>query len=104
MPPVLRIQTWDAAPGKQAEMMTLMREAIPFYENHGAKVRIFNNSISGPNATTVSFVAEYPSLSAYGAGTEATLADPGFGPFIAKVNAAMVGKLVSGSLSLEVGR
>ena len=104
MPPVIRIQTWDAAPGKLGEMMALMREAIPIWERSGAQVRIFNNTIAGPASTTVSFVSEYPSLSAYGAGTDALLADPQTQAFVAKVNAAMVGRLVSSTLSTEVAR
>ena len=102
MPACIRVQVWDAAPGKQAEMMALMREAVPLWEKHGAKVRIFSNQVSGPNATTVSFISEYPSLAAYGTGTEGLLADPDVAKFGAKVNAAMVGRQVSGYLSTEV--
>lgn len=102
MPAVIRIQTWDAAPGKQAEMMALMREAVPLWERHGGSVRIFNNTLSGADSTTVSFVTEYPSMTAYGAASDSIVADPDLAKFAAKVNAAMVGKLVSGSLSQEV--
>ena len=39
MPACIRVQVWDAAPGKQAEMMALMREAVPLWEKHGAKTK-----------------------------------------------------------------
>ena len=102
MAAVLRYFTWDAAPGKQAEMMKLMREAVPLWERHGAKVRIFNNLLSGADATTVSFIAEYQNMAAFAAASESLVADPENQAFQAKVNAAMVGKLVYGSLSTEV--
>jgi hypothetical protein len=102
MPKCIRVQVWDPAPGKQAEMMALMREAVPLWEKHGATVRIFNNQVSGAGATTVSFISEYPSLAAYGAGSDALIADPAVQAFGAKVNAAMVGKMVNGYLSTEV--
>ena len=72
MPAVQRYITWDAAPGKQAEMMKLMREAVPLWERHGAKVRIFGNLLSGADATTISFIAEYPSMAAFAAASDSS--------------------------------
>jgi len=102
MPAVIRVFTWDAAPGKQAEMMGFVREAVPHWERLGAKVRVFSNSLSGANSTSVSVVAEYPSMGAFGEASDKILADSDITALAAKLNVAQVGRLVSSTLSVEV--
>jgi len=102
MSTVIRTQTWEAAPGKQAEMVALMRAAVPLFERHGVRVRILNNAVSGADGNTFSFVQEDPNMTAFGAAGEKLVADPEIAAHMAKVDAALVGRVVSNTLSLEV--
>ena len=64
--------------------------------------RIFQATLAGPNANTISIVTDYPSLAAFAANTAELQADAEFQSWIEELQKAGISRLVSNSLLVEV--
>src|SRR5262245_62134091 len=62
---VATITQWRPTPGKQQELLANVAHAKQIHERLGARVRVWQSTMAGPNAGLLSYVMEFDDLAAY---------------------------------------
>jgi hypothetical protein len=101
---VVNVSQWQVNPGKAAAFMENVATAKAIHERLGASVRVYQASLAGPNAQSISYVIEHADHAAFGAFTDKQAADAEWQTFLVEVlgSADPTGVLVSNSLATEV--
>jgi len=72
---VTNLISWLSKPGRRAEAMANVGNAKRILEGLGARVRVYQPLVAGPNAANLSFVSEFDTMSAYAKWLAAVQAD-----------------------------
>ena len=62
---VINLTQWQARPGRIAETMANVVTAKRIFEGLGAKVRVYQPLVAGPNTSNLSFRMEFDTMSSY---------------------------------------
>lgn len=100
---VVNLFTWQVKPGRQAETMTAVANAKRLFEGLGARVRVYQPLVAGPNVSNLSFLTEFDTMSAYAKFTAAVRDNAEWQQQVAVINSAEAGAtLVASRLSVTI--
>ncbi len=101
---VVQLSQWSINPGRGQEFFQNVATAKAIHERLGASVRVYQSTLAGPNANSISNVQEFADATAHGAFTDKLNADAEWQTFLQNVLGAAdpSGVLLANSLATEV--
>ncbi len=100
---VTNLVSWQTKPGRQAETMAAVANAKRLFEGLGARVRVYQPLVAGPNVSNLSFVSEFDTMSAYAKFMAAIQSNAEWQQQLAVINSAEAGAtMVASSLSVTI--
>jgi hypothetical protein len=100
---VTNLVTWQIKPGRQAETMAAVANAKRVFEGLGARVRVYQPMVAGPNVSNLSFLTEFDTFSAYAKFSTAVRDNAEWQQQLAVINSAEAGAtMVASTLSVTI--
>jgi hypothetical protein len=101
---VAHVTQWRASPGRTAELLELGRQAAKVNARLGARARMMQSLVAGPNSNIINYIVEFDDMAAYSKWADALATDAEFQGLIAKYLAVPnpVGTSISTSLLRDI--
>ena len=101
---VATITQWRPTQGRQQELLASVARAKQIHERLGARVRVWQSTMAGPNAGLLSYVMEFDDLAAYARTVEQLQTDGEWQTFVREVLQAAdpVATMVSNGMATEI--
>jgi hypothetical protein len=100
---VSNLVSWQTKPGRQAETTAAVVNAKRLFEGLGARVRVYQPLVAGPNVSNLSFLTEFDTMSAYAKFTATLQNNAEWQQQLAVINSAEAGAtLVASTLSVTI--